>query len=390
MIAVNEPGVATASNAPVRSPRRHGVPRMNSTTADAARIPHRKLIRSWLLPVSAKSSLQALWRVALDTLLFAALLGASQALPGLIPRLLAGALCGLVIGRLFILGHDACHQSLTAYRGFNRGLGRLLLLPSLTPYSLWDTGHNVVHHGYTNLKTYDFVWQPKTLAEYQALPRWRRALERVYRSGWAPGLYYLAEIWWKRLWFPSRHYMPTRRRIFVLDSLLVTAAALLWVAALAGIALARGASPALAILSGFVLPQLVWNMLIGFIVYVHHTHPQIAWYEDKPSWGQAQPFVSTTVHLRFRRWLGLDVGALLHHITEHTAHHVDMTIPLYRLRQAQAILEQRLPGVIVVQTFSWRRYFGTARHCRLYDYAAQRWTGYDGRSSGADTAAAKA
>lgn len=355
---------------------------MDRNPASAA-IPHRKIIRSWLLPVVKPSSAQAAWRVLLDALLLAALLAASVSWPGAAAKILAGVLAGLVIGRLFILGHDACHQSLTGHRRANRWLGRLLLLPSLTPCSLWETGHNVVHHGYTNLRSFDFVWQPKTLAEFRALPPWRRALERVYRSGWAPGLYYLVEIWWSRLFFPSRRYMPTRRRIFTLDSLLVSAAALLWIAALVLVAVARGESIALLLFTGFVLPQLVWNALIGFIVYVHHTHPSIAWHDDKASWSAAQPFVSTTVHLRFHRWLGVDVGALLHHITEHTAHHVDMTIPLYRLKAAQQILEARLPGSIVVQTFSWRWYFDTARRCKLYDYPRACWTDFSGRPTSA-------
>jgi omega-6 fatty acid desaturase (delta-12 desaturase) len=46
---------------------------------------------------------------------------------------------------------------------------------------------------------------------------------------------------------------------------------------------------------------------------------------------------------------------------EHTAHHVDMSIPLYKLKQAQAKLENLLPGRIIVQRFSWRWYFQTAR-----------------------------
>jgi hypothetical protein len=38
----------------------------------------------------------------------------------------------------------------------------MVIRPSLTPFSLWDVGHNVVHHGYTNLKGFDFVWAPNT------------------------------------------------------------------------------------------------------------------------------------------------------------------------------------------------------------------------------------
>jgi omega-6 fatty acid desaturase (delta-12 desaturase) len=75
---------------------------------------------------------------------------------------------------------------------------------------------------------------------------------------------------------------------------------------------------------------------------------------------------------------GRAIGALLHHIMEHTAHHVDMGIPLYRLAGAQARLEELLPERIVIQRFSWRWYFETARKCKLYDFEKGCWTDYSG------------
>jgi omega-6 fatty acid desaturase (delta-12 desaturase) len=169
--------------------------------------------------------------------------------------------------------------------------------------------------------------------------------------------------------------MPTRRAVFTADGVLVCAFAALWVAALVWAAQATGQSVGWLLAVGFVLPLLFWNGMIGFVVYVHHTHVGVAWHEDKRSWAAAQPFVSTTVHLTFRGMM----GGVLHHIMEHTAHHVDMSVPLYRLKAAQALLEGRLPGRIVVQPFSWRWYAATARRCKLYDFEARCWTDYAGR-----------
>ncbi len=338
-------------------------------------MPSRRTIRAWLVPLSRRSTPRALALVAVDL----ALLGLAMTLAVLAPRpwmqALAGLAAGLVIGRLFILGHDACHQSLTPHRTLNRWLGRIVFLPSLTPYSLWEVGHNVIHHGYTNLRGFDFVWQPRSLAEYRALSPAGQWLERIYRSGWAPWLYYLVEIWWSRLLFPNRTRMPTRRPVFIRDSLLASAFGGAWIAALIFAARATGQSPAWLLAVGFVLPFLFWNGLIGFVVYVHHTHTGVLWHQDKTSWSAAQPFVSTTVHLTFRSAF----GSVLHHIMEHTAHHVDMSIPLYRLKAAQALLEERLAGHIVVQPFSWRWYANNARRCKLYDFELGRWTDFAGR-----------
>lgn len=350
---------------------------LGSTASTEQVMPHRKVIRSWLMPIASRNTAMAMRLVILDFVLFAAGLSLIIASRNIAVQVLAAVLTGFVIARLFILGHDACHQSLTVHRRLNRWLGRLLFLPSLTPYSLWEVGHNVVHHGYTNLRGVDFVWQPLSLDQYQALPWHRRVLETIYRSGWAPWLYYLVEIWWQRMLFPSRRQMPTRRAIFMTDSLLVTAFACGWIAGLIGIAAATDRSAVWLVTVGFVLPFLVWNGLIGFVVYVHHTHTSVAWHEDKRAWAAAQPFVSTTVHLTFRT----PMGAALHHIMEHTAHHVDMSVPLYRLKAAQRLLEERLRGHIVVQPFSWSWYADTARRCKLYDFKQGCWTDFKGRRS---------
>ena len=340
-------------------------------------LPPRKIIRGWLIPLGKRSTPRALALFALDTALFAAALAGVAMAGHWLAKLAIGVLVGLIIARLFIIGHDACHQSLTPNRRLNKLLGRLAFLPSLTPYSLLEVGHNVVHHGYTNLKGFDFVWAPYSLEEFQALPRWRRALERVYRNGLGAGLYYLIEIWWLKLFFPGRRQMATRRPIFLWDCLLSAAFGAAWIAALAWIAVASGQSAALLIVAGFVVPFLVWNATVGFVLYVHHTHASVAWYDTKAMWARAQPFVSTTVHLRFR----YGVGAMLHHIMEHTAHHVDMSVPLYRLKRAQAMLEHALPGRIIIENFTWRWYFDTARRCKLYDFKALCWTDFRGRQT---------
>eukprot|EP01034_Spumella_vulgaris_P011847 gene11847-15075_t len=133
--------------------------------------------------------------------------------------------------------------------------------------------------------------------------------------------------------------MGAQRQVFVLDGLLVTAFALLWAGALGALAAATGQSTVLLLAMGMGVPFMFWCAMIGFVVYVHHTHVKVGWHDDKAAWAKAQPFVSTTVHLTFP----LRIGALVHHIMEHTAHHVDMGIPLYRLKNAQKMLEDMLP-----------------------------------------------
>jgi len=340
-------------------------------------MPHRKVMREWLIPLAERTTLLAFVLLLVDYALWAALLAGTVLLDAWWAKLLCGLAAGFVIGRLFILGHDACHQSLTPHRDLNKWLGRIAFLPSLTAYSLWDIGHNVVHHGYTNLKGFDFVWAPYTPEEFEALTPFEKLRDRIYRSGWAPGLYYMIEIWWNKMVFPNEKNMPTRRPIFTKDCLLITAFGIAWVAFMTWAAIATEQSIALVLLMGVVVPFFFWVSMIGFVVYVHHTHVKVSWHDERTAWSKAQPFVSTTVHLTFN----FKIGALMHHIMEHTAHHLDMSIPLYKLKQAQSKLEELLPERIVIQPFSWKWYFQTARDCKLYDFKQRCWTDYQGRAT---------
>jgi len=337
-------------------------------------IPHRKVIREWLIPLAGKTTLRAVALLIFDYALWAALLVGTVLCEAAWQQLLCAVAAGFCIGRLFIIGHDACHQSLTPHRTLNKWLGRIAFLPSLTPYSLWDIGHNVVHHGYTNLKGFDFVWAPLTKHEYDELSFAGKLLDRAYRSGWAPGLYYMIEIWWKKMIFPNKEQMPTKRPIFIQDNLLVCGFAAIWLSLSVWSAYATQQSVAWVLFVSVFVPFMFWCAMIGFVVYVHHTHVKVSWHDDRSAWSKAQPFVSTTVHLTFP----FNIGSLMHHIMEHTAHHVDMSIPLYKLKSAQEKLENLLPERIIVQPFSWSWYFETAKCCKLYDFSNRCWTDYEG------------
>jgi omega-6 fatty acid desaturase (delta-12 desaturase) len=354
-------------------------PQLDRTTRLAAgphsmaRPPSLVRLREELAAYYARSTVLAIALLAADLALFAGgqwLVVASHTLGW---QLAGGALTTLAIVRLFIIGHDACHGSLTDHAGLNKLLGRIAFLPSLTPFSLWRVGHNVVHHGFNNLKGRDFVWEPLDPAEFNSLSPGRRLLERVYRSAFGPLPYYLMEIWWRRLYFPRRDNAPGRRGEFFWDSSLVTVFALGWIALLIGGSAATGGvgHAALAVALGFAIPFLIWNWGIGFVVYLHHTHPDVVWYADKSAWLKAQGILHGTVRYHIRPWWNW----LLHNIMEHAAHHLDARIPLYRLKAAQAAVARLVPDIPVVE-LSLRTYWRTVRHCKLFDFERRQWVGF--------------
>ncbi len=311
----------------------------------------------------------------LDWMVLAAAIGTLLFVESILLKVFASLVAALWIARLFVIGHDACHGSYTPRKRLNAWIGRLAFLPSLTPYSLWEVGHNLAHHGFTNLKGRDYVWTPFSKEEFAKLSWGRRLMERLYRGGLGQGVYYMVELWWKKLFFPSRKHVGSRRKSHLLDCLLVAAFATAWIGGLVVWALMNHRSIAALLLFGFVIPFFVWNCLMGFVIYVQHTHPRVAWYERKDEWNANAGYATTTVHVKLKRPL----DGLIHYILEHGAHHVNMAIPLYRLKEAQAKLTATLDERLNSQVFSWRYYWNTVRRCKLYDFARHVWTDFEGR-----------
>src|ERR1700749_3878124 len=186
-----------------------------------------------LAPFTSQRGIAApiLW-FFLDWLVLGVAIGSLLVVESWWVRVFASLIAALWIARLFVIGHDACHGSYTPNKTLNKWIGRIAFLPSLTPYSLWEIGHHLAHHGFTNLKGRDYVWTPFSPTEFKDLPGVRRLLERVYRSGFGQGVYYMVEMWWKKLYFPGRKHVSSKRKSYTWDSLLVTAFAAVWVGGL--------------------------------------------------------------------------------------------------------------------------------------------------------------
>ena len=334
---------------------------------------NRASLRRSVRPFRSSADVRAALICSADLLLFVVSMVAVVMVSSTAMKLLAAAIAGLAIARLFVIGHDACHQAFFSNRTANRIVGKLVFLPSLTPFSLWEAGHNVSHHVYTNLKTHDFVWTPLSLEEYKALPVWRQRLERFYRSGYGFWAYYGIEIWWRKMMFPNAGEVPLRRPAFFSDSLLVCAFTLFWLAGLAAAAYGTGQSVLLMLVCGFVLPQLVWQLLMGAVIYFQHTHPTIAWFDNTEEWETTREGLSGTMLVSFPKRLGW----IVNNIMEHPAHHLDVRIPLYQLEEAQQALNAQQTDA-PSRAFGWKLISACVRCCKLYDYAEHRWTDFDG------------
>lgn len=238
---------------------------------------------------------------------------------------LAAVGLAVVIARLFMRGHAACHGRLFANRRANQIVGRLLFLPSYTPYRSWDLAHNRTHHAFTRFRGLDYMWRPLSLAKFYAAPRWRQALERLYRTIPGHGLSYFVAIYCRRLVVPSSRFVPERRTLYWWDSVAVGAFTALQVGFYVTGAIVARHSIVWVLFAALALPFALWNVLIGSTSFVYHTRPEIAWFDDLDEWHAVKPRL-------------LDTGRVS-------------------------------PGV----------FLDAVRRCKLYDYRAHRWLDFDGR-----------
>jgi acyl-lipid omega-6 desaturase (Delta-12 desaturase) len=281
------------------------------------------------------------------------------------------ALAGLSIGALFVIGHDAAHGALFDDARLCRVVARLVLLPSLHAYEPWVVGHNRIHHGHTGRRGIDFVWHPLTRAEYDALPSVARL---VHRLEWMPGgagLYYLRVMWWRRM---MRLVPPPRlRRAFRRDRALVVGylLAVLAAAAAAGAGTyGTVAGAAWACTKLVVVPWLVWNELIGTTVYLHHIAPDMPWHDTR----RPTDALEATASYRIPGWLNV----FWQNIFLHVPHHADPRVPFHALPRAATALAAARGEPVCPRALRLRDYVAIARRCKLYDFGAKAWLGYDG------------
>ena len=330
--------------------------------------PNSKLLRHELSAYIAPSDGLAWLAFALTLLVY----GAAAVIAGFTDwslwlRVPASLIAGLAIPSLFVIGHDAVHGALTPNRWSNALLGRLSLLPALHNFSLWQVQHNKLHHRVPNLRGMN-SWSPLSLDDYQALSPLGRARERLYRSalGFAP--YYLIERWWHDKFFPRAHSALSRPAPAWRDFALLCAYLGIWLGALAW------SGGALAIVLGFVVPFLIWNMMMGATTYLQHTDRRAPWFALFPTWQDEASEHDLTVHLVVPRWYGL----ISHHVMDHPAHHLQPKIPFYRLGAAQRRLNELLGEHALVERFSPAYLLATLRTCKLYDYEMRHWLDFAG------------
>jgi omega-6 fatty acid desaturase (delta-12 desaturase) len=119
-------------------------------------------------------------------------------------------------------------------------------------------------------------------------------------------------------------------------------------------------------------PWLVWNHVIGVIVYLQHTGPDLRWHTHR-SWTKYRGQVEGTMNLRAPALLNF----FWHNIFLHVPHHVDPRIPFYHLPAASEALARAGVRAAVVRPLRLADYVASVRRCKLHDPDDGVWLGRD-------------
>jgi len=222
--------------------------------------------------------------------------------------------------RTFIVFHDCTHGSFLRSRRANDALGVALGLLVWLPYRSWQHEH-AVHHATAGDLDRRGVGDVATLtvAEYNALPRWRRLSYRLYRSPLVMfGLGWLLVLVLKPR-FVARGSKPRVR-----NSVLATNLALALIVAAA--CLTVGWRDYLLVQG----PVLVVSGAVGvWLFYVQHQFEDTYW-QEHADWRYDHAALAGSSYLKLPAVLRFFTGNIgFHHV-----HHLSVGIPNYNLPAA--------------------------------------------------------
>ena len=334
--------------------------------------PTRAQLHALIAPYAQANSFQGYKSFAIDLVLYAIGIAAVLFFENLAGKVAGGLVAGAALVNLGALLHEAAHRAVVKSRRGNKVIAVVSMTLCLFNYRLWIYDHHVLHHARTNVKGNNFL-SPITPIEYLAMSRLRRALYRAYhsRSGAGILLYFLIERWPTVHFYPGS-WLPSRFRRSALGYAALQAAfAAVLIGVLMGIPLAAGASVAVSVLCGLVLPYAIWFTTFSMTVFLQHTHPQVRWYRDAAS----SPPEALSVHVGIPHW----INHMSHYGLEHPVHHVSAHIPHYRLKEAQAALAGIAAPPVIFMRFTPANLRDVVTRCRLYDYDAHAWMDFDGQ-----------
>ena len=292
-------------------------------------------------PFTVESRLTSWWHV-ISTL---ALISGTLTLAALAPwwqlQLAASIFGALFMVRGFILFHDFAHGAILRKSVVARVVLSLYSMLFFAGVSYWREAHNF-HHAHVSQmgESCQGSFPIMTLAEWQNATFMQRLYYRVNRNPITMLLAYITVFFFSNtldpfLRQPIKHW-TSGASIFVHVGVI----AFVWWAA----------GP-MATFFAFFLPYSLAAALGAYLFYAQHNFPEMEVLPPE-EWSRTSAALRSTSYMRLNRFLDWCTGSIgFHHV-----HHLNSSIPFYRLREAmQAIPDlQRAPVTTLRPWDMWR------------------------------------
>ncbi len=299
------------------------------------------------------------WAYTLSTvLILAGLVSAAVLLPVWWLRLPVSALAGLTTVRAFCLFHDFQHGALLRQSKPAQALFFVLGELILTPPSVWRETHNY-HHAHTakligsHIGSYPML----TPAMYAALTPFQKLMYRAVRHP-LNMVFAIVTVFGIGMCLKPFLRAPAKHWAGLLSLVIIGT-----LGAVSGL---TGHFDAFVF--GWVIPMAVAAASGAYLFYAQHNFPGMH-VADRSTWTFSGAAIDSSSYMKmgpFMNWMTANIG--YHHV-----HHLNATIPFYRLPEAmQAIPELNHPGET-----SWKpKDVVAALHLKLWDPERNEMVGY--------------
>lgn len=286
------------------------------------KLPSLKEMRALVSPFATPSNLRGLWETGVTLLLFFSfvLLSGIASQYFLPLALMLAVPTGFLLVRVFILQHDCGHRALFRSAWLNRWVGRLCALLVFTPFDSWKQDHHGHHRdtGRLDVKRGDGVLWLYTVAEFATLSPLRKILYRLYH--FPPMLFCIGPVlyfvFYYRCWWFEKKVSNRKSMLATNVALLTFGGLLLLVVDFKTIVIAY--MPAIAVAS----------MIGVWLFYVQHSFEH-AYFARGDEHDKREAIVKGSSFYKLPWLLDWLTGS----IGYHALHHLNPSIPSYRLRK---------------------------------------------------------
>jgi omega-6 fatty acid desaturase (delta-12 desaturase) len=276
-------------------------------------------------PFTEEDPLTSWWVFGSSLVLMSAAFVGAFVIPFLPARVLASVLAGLLVIRFFICYHDHLHGALLRQSPLARGVFWVFGMLSMTTTQVWRETHNY-HHAHTAkiIGSHVGSFMMATPAMYARMSRRERLLYRAIRNPLTIVFGYFTLFMYGMGIAP---FLRAKKK----HALSLVSVLLNWTLT----ALIIWKLGVLAFVLGMLLPLMITFSAGSYLFYAQHNFPDVH-VQSRESWTYTRAALESSSYMKMgpvMRWFCGNIG--YHHV-----HHLNSSIPFYRLPETMAAIPE--------------------------------------------------